>query len=98
MVMSKDENLVHTVQEGVNRVRHSNFILIIDTVIAKYIAAQVSFGEVVRSYTPPGWVYCSPSRLYGPTYRSSPHIPLEEVMWQVRRGGYSNNLFRRLCG
>ena len=29
-------------------------------------------------YTPPGRdLYCSPCRSYGPTYRSSPHIPLE---------------------
>ena len=35
-------------------------------------------------YTPPGRdLYCSPCRLYGPTYRSSPHIPLDEVMWQA---------------
>ena len=35
-------------------------------------------------YTPPGWdLYCSPCRLYGPTYRSPPIIPLEEG--QTRR-------------
>ena len=35
------------------------------------------------AYTPPVWdLYCSPCRLYGPTYRSFPHIPLDEVMWQ----------------
>ena len=40
------------------------------------------------SYTPPGRdLYCSPCRLYEPTYRSSPHIPLEEVMWQAGGGG-----------
>ena len=65
---------------------------------------------LVGNYTPPGWdFYCSPCRLYGPTYRSSPHIPQEEVMWQVRRGGYLeviqttssggyvDNLLGRLC-
>ena len=50
-------------------------------------------------YTPPDrYLYCSPCRLYGPTYRSSPHIPLEEVMWQVGEEVYSDNLLRRLCG
>ena len=41
-------------------------------------------------YTPSGWdLYCSPCRLYGATYSSSPHnIPLEEVMWQVCQGGF----------
>ena len=35
-------------------------------------------------YTFRGWdLYCSPCRLYGPTYKSSPHIPLEEVMSQA---------------
>ena len=49
------------------------------------------------SYTPPGRdLYCSPCRLYEPTYRSSPHIPLEEVMWQAEEEVYSDNLLRRL--
>ena len=49
-------------------------------------------------YTPPGRdLYCSPCRLYVPTYRSSPHIPLEEVMWQAQEEVYSDNLLRRLC-
>ena len=40
--------------------------------------------RVVSNYTPPGRdLYCSPCRLYEPTYRSPPHIPLEEVMWQA---------------
>ena len=48
-------------------------------------------------YTPPGRdLYCSPCRLYEPTYRSSPHIPLEEVMWQAEEKVYSDNLLRRL--
>ena len=39
--------------------------------------------EFYTIYTSPGWdLYCSPCRLYEPTYRSFPHIPLEEVMWQ----------------
>ena len=40
--------------------------------------------------------YCSPCRLYEPTYRSSPHIPPEEVMWQAEEEVYSDNLLRRL--
>ena len=41
-------------------------------------------GWLPQGYTPPGRdLYCSPCSLYGPTYRSSPHIPLEEVMWQA---------------
>ena len=53
-----------------------------------------------------GWdLYCSPCRLYGPTYRSFPHVPLEEVMWQpgeeviqiTSSGGYLDNLLGRLC-
>ena len=48
-------------------------------------------------YTPPGGdLYCSPCRLYEPTYRSSPHIPREEVMWQAEEEVYSDNLLRRL--
>ena len=44
-------------------------------------------------YMPRGWdLYCSPCRLHGPTYRSPPHISLQEVMWLVSRGGYSENL------
>ena len=27
-----------------------------------------------------------------PTYRSSPHIPLEEVMWQAEEEVYSDNI------
>ena len=47
-------------------------------------------------YTPPGRdLYCSPCRLYEPTYRSSPHIPLEEVMWKAEEEVYSDNLLRR---
>ena len=47
-------------------------------------------------YTPPGRdLYCSPCRLYEPTYRSSPHIPREEVMWQAEEEVYSDNLLRR---
>ena len=35
------------------------------------IAWALGFKE---HYTPPGWdLFCSPCRLYGPTYRSSPH-------------------------
>ena len=51
-------------------------------------------------YTPPGGdLYCSPCRLYEPTYRSSPHIPLEEVMWKAEEEVYSDNLLLlgRLC-
>ena len=33
--------------------------------------------------------------VYEPTYRSSPHIPLGEVMWQAEEV-YSDNLLRRL--
>ena len=55
-------------------------------------------GQDLSGYTPPGRdLYCSPCRLYGPTYRSSPHIPLEEVMWQPGEEVYSDNLLRRLC-
>ena len=51
---------------------------------------------VFGSYTPPGRdLYCSPCRLYEPTYRSSPHIPLEEVMWKAEEEVYSDNLLRR---
>ena len=54
---------------------------------------------------PAGTSYCSPCSLYGPTYRSSPHIPLEEVMWQTGEeviqitspGGYLDNLLGRSC-
>ena len=47
-------------------------------------------------YTPPGRdLYCSPCRLYEPTYRSSPHIPLEEVMWKAEEEVYSDNLLMR---
>ena len=53
--------------------------------------------EYNRDYTPPGRdLYCSPCRLYEPTYRSSPHIPLQEVMWQAEEEVYSDNLLRRL--
>ena len=51
---------------------------------------------VTGHYTPPGRdLYCSPCRLYEPTYRSSPHIPLEEVMWKAEEEVYSDNLLRR---
>ena len=47
----------------------------------------------MKPYTPPGQdLYCSPCRLYEPTYRSSPHIPLEEVMWLAGEEVYSDNL------
>ena len=47
-------------------------------------------------YPPPGRdLYCSPCRLYEPTYRSSPHIHLEEVMWKAEEEVYSDNLLRR---
>ena len=47
-------------------------------------------------YTPPGRdFYCSPCRLYEPAYRSSPHIPLEEVMWKAEEEVHSDNLLRR---
>ena len=53
--------------------------------------------KVYVVYTPPGRdLYCSPCRLYEPTYRSSPHIPLEEVMWKAEEEVYSDNLLRRL--
>ena len=52
--------------------------------------------EFNSPYTPPGRdLYCSPCRLYEPTYRSSPHIPPEEVMWQAEEEVYSDNLLRR---
>ena len=57
------------------------------------------------TYTPPGWdLYCSPCRIYGPTYRSPQHIPLEEVMQQAGEeviqitssGGYVNFEFLKI--
>ena len=36
-----------------------------------------------------------PVGLYEPTYRSSPHIPVEEVMWKAEEEVYSDNLLRR---
>lgn len=39
-ILSKNENLVHTVQEGIARARHENFVFIVDTVLADYYAAQ----------------------------------------------------------
>ena len=51
--------------------------------------------NVFLNYTPPSRdLYSSPCRLYGPTYRSFPHIPLEDVMWQPGQ----EVIFRRLSG
>ena len=51
-----------------------------------------------KYYTPPSRdLYCSPCRLYGPTYRSSLDIPLEEVIQITSPGGYLDNLLGRLC-
>ena len=58
--------------------------------------AKVVHSGIWVYYTPPGRdLYCSPCRLYEPTYRSSPHIPLEEVMWKAEEEVYSDNLLRR---
>ena len=63
-----------------------------------FVSVNISYDidMVMKSYTPPSRdLYCSPCRLYGPTYRSSPHIPLEEVMWKAEEEVYSDNLLRR---
>ena len=66
------------------------------TVILKIHGKRDAKSMYKGYYTPPGRdLYCSSCRLYEPTYRSSPHIPLEEVMCKAEEEVYSDNLLRR---
>ena len=74
----------------IDRCMHNRFSILVDRPLV-WVTRMHLFYNNCYNYTPPGWdLYCSPCRLYGPTYRSPPIISLEEVMWQVSQGGYVN--------